>query len=527
MPTKRISMRKLRELLQLRLHAKLKMRPIKESLRLSLGAVQKVISKAEELGLTWEAIERLDDQQLADLFYPVSDNQPSNQLQLPDWGEVHRELRRKGVTKHLLWEEYTQQYPNRSYSYPQYCFLYQEWAKKQKRSMRQVHKAGEKLFIDYAGQTMPIVCNATGEVKFAQIFVAVLGASNYTFAEATWSQKLIDWTGSHVRAFEFLGGIPEIIVPDNLKSGVTKACRYDPDTNLSYQQLGAHYGTAIIPTRPRKPKDKAKAEVGVQIPQGTLSAYGIHLVIERWILARLRHHTFFSLAELNQCIKLLLEEVNNKPFKQLKGTRREWFELLDKPVLSPLPKHPYQYTEIKSVKVNIDYHIQYDKHLYSVPHHLVGEKIELHAKANLIELYFHNQRVTSHARKYHHGMTTLPEHMPTRHEKHHQWTPARLMNWAKDLGDEVLIWVKTLLHLKPHEEQAYRVCLGLLNLTKIYPGARLNNACSIANKHHLYRLKQVKAILLSNQDKLLTQDNKQLPLLPQSHENIRGPKSFH
>lgn len=514
MPTKRISMRKLREILRLRLQSQLKMRPISASLRLSLGAVQKVLSQAETQTLTWEAVAQLNDKQLADLFYPASDNQPSNQHQLPDWGEVHRELRRKGVTKHLLWEEYTQSYPNRSYSYPQYCYLYLEWAKKQKRSMRQVHKAGEKLFVDYAGQTMPIVCNATGEVRMAQIFVAVLGASNYTFAEATWSQTLADWTGSHVRAFEFIGGVPQIVVPDNLRSGVSQACRYDPDTNPSYQQLAAHYGTVIIPARPRKPKDKAKAEVGVQI-------------IERWILARLRHHTFFSLAELNQCIKALLVDVNNKAFKQLKGTRREWFESLDKPVLTPLPRHSYQYTDIKLAKVNIDYHIEYDNHLYSVPHHLVGEKVELHAKEQLIELYFHHQRVTSHVRKYYPGMTTLPQHMPIRHEKHHQWTSGRLMNWAKDVGDEVLIWVKTLLQQKEHEEQAYRVCLGLLNLSKTYTESRLNRACQIANQHQLYRLKQVKKILLSNQDKLPLESDKQLPLLPQSHENIRGPQSFH
>jgi len=507
-------MRKLREILRLRLQGELSLRQIKDSLRLSLGAVQKVTRQAEILGLDWPSIDQLDDQQLARRFYPAADNRLSNQLQLPDWIEVYQELKRKGVTKHLLWEEYTQAFPNRSYSYPQYCFLYKQWLSRQKRSMRQTHNAGEKLFVDYAGQTMPIVRGHTGEVRFAQIFVAVLGASNYTFAEATWSQGLPDWLGSHVRAFEFIGGVPEMVVPDNLKSGVIKACRYDPDVNPSYSQLAAHYGTAIVPARPYKPKDKAKAEVGVQI-------------IERWILARLRHHTFFSLAELNQCIKALLQEVNTRPFKQLKGSRQQWFESLDKQALAPLPRYAYQYTEIKTVKVNVDYHIQYDNHLYSVPHHLVGEKLELHASDNLVELYFHNRRVASHVRKYHPGMTTVPGHMPSKHEKHHQWTAARLMNWAKDLGDEVLIWVQALLKHKQHEEQAYRVCLGLLNLSRSYPPARLNNACAIANQHGLYRLKQIKAILQSNQDQLLPKQQEQQPLLPQSHENIRGPKSFH
>ena len=418
------------------------------------------------------------------------------------------------MTKLLLWEEYSQQYPNRSYSYAQYCFLYQDWLKKQKRSMRQIHKAGEKLFVDYAGKTVPIVRNGPGDVRNAQIFVAVLGASNQTFCEATWTQGLPDWLGSHARSFSFFGGVPKIVVPDNLKSGVTKACRYDPDLNPSYQQLAAHYGTAIVPARPRKPQDKAKAEVAVQI-------------VERWILARLRHHTFFSLTELNQCIKALLIDLNNKPFKQFKGCRQEWFESIDRPALMPLPKHAYQYTHVKTVKVNVDYHIQYDQHLYSVPHHLVGEKLELHAKDRLIELYFRNQRVTSHGRSYQPGMTTVPGHMPTRHEKHHKWTAGRLKNWAQDLGDEIFIWVQSLLKHKQHEEQAYRVCLGLLNLSRSYPVERLNKACGLANKHQLYRLKNIKAILETNQDQLITESAEPALPLPQSHENIRGPKSFH
>ena len=514
MATKRIPMRQLREVLRLRLHAQLSLRQIRDSLKLSLGAIQKVISKADELGLTWGTIEKLNNQQLIQQFYSTPDTRQSSKFQLPDWIDLYQELKRKGTTKYLLWEEYCQQYPERHYSYSQYCILYQRWLKKQRRSMRQTHKAGEKLFVDYAGQTVPIVSNVTGEIKTAQIFVAVLGASNYTFCEATWSQKLPDWINSHVRAFDFIGGVPTIVVPDNLKSAVTKACRYDPELNPSYQQLAAHYGTAIVPARPLKPKDKAKAEVGVQI-------------IERWILARLRHHTFFSLGELNVCIKVLLKEVNNKPFKQLKGTRQQWFDSIDRPALLPLPKQSYQYTDITTVKVNIDYHVQYEDHFYSIPHHLVGETIELHAKEYIIELYFHNQRITSHARKYYSGMTTVSEHMPVKHEKHHKWTPGRLMNWAKDIGDEVLLWVKTVINQRQHPEQAYRVCLGLLNLSRSYPAERLNKACLIANKNSLYKLKHIKDILQSNQDQLLPENKESLPTLPQAHENIRGPESFN
>lgn len=514
MPTKRLSMRQLREILRLRLQANLSVRQIHRSLRVSVGAVSKVLNKAQEIGIDWPTVALLDDVQLASKFYPQADTRQSTEFEMPDWREVHQELTRKGMTKHLLWEEYTQQYPNRSYSYPQYCHHYQVWQKKQRRSMRQVHKAGEKLFVDYAGQTVPIVCASTGEVRNAQVFVAVMGASNYTYCEATWSQSLPDWLGSHARAFTFFGGVPQLVIPDNLKSGVSKACRYDPDVTLAYQQLAAHYGTAIVPARPYKPKDKAKAETGVQ-------------VIERWILARLRHQTFFSLAELNTCIAALLQDVNNRPFKQLSGTRQSWFDSIDKPALAALPKHAYEYTDIKTVKVNIDYHVQYDDHLYSVPHHLVGERIEVHASHDLVTLYFHNKAVASHARRYRPGMSTTPEHMPTKHQKHQSWTPGRLMNWAKDIGGEVLIWVKHQLASKQHQEQAYRVCLGLLNLSRQYPAQRLNNACALANQKHLYRLKQIKAILASNQDRLYNKTEESSQHLPQSHENIRGPHRFH
>jgi transposase len=391
MAAKRIAMRKIREVLRLRFEAKLSVRQINASTKISVGSIQKLLKKANGLTLSWPLPDDLDDTELAKLFYPKADTRTASRFQIPDWPEIHKELKTKGVTKLLLWEEYCQQYPNRCLSYSQFCDRYLNWAKKQKRSMRQIHKAGEKLFVDYAGKTMPIVSPVTGEIRAAQIFVAVLGASNYTYAEATWSQSLPDWLASHVRTFEFIGGTPVMVIPDNLRSGVSKACRYEPELNPSYQQLAEHYGVAVVPARPYKPKDKSKAEVGVQI-------------IECWILARLRHHTFFSLAELNQCISLLLTEVNSKPFKQLHGNRRQWFEQLDKPLLTPLPAHPYQYVDIKMAKVNIDYHIQYDQHLYSVPHQLVGDK--------LVQIYFKTRLLASHVRKHYPGTTTEPGHMP-------------------------------------------------------------------------------------------------------------------
>ena len=514
MSAKRIAMRQLREVLRLSLSAGLSIRKINASTKISVGSIQAILKQAEQFGLSWPLPDDLNDQALALLFYPRSDVKFARRHQEPVWLEVHQELKHKGVTKTLLWEEYTRQYPNRCYSYSQFCARYDEWLHKQKRSMRQIHRAGEKLFIDYAGPTVPVVCTATGEIRQAAIFVAVMGASNYTYAEASWGQSLPDWLGSHVRAFEFFGGTPKMLVPDNLKSAVNKSCRYDPELNPSYQQLASHYQVAVLPARPYKPKDKAKAEVGVQI-------------VERWILARLRHQTFFSLAELNQCIHALIADLNQKPFKQWPGNRRQWFEQLDKPALSSLPKHPYQFVDIKKAKVNIDYHLLYDQHLYSVPHYLVGEAVELYAGESLVEVVFQGKRVASHVRRYHPGTSTLPVHMPERHAKHQKWTPGRLLNWAQSLGPDVLAWVNAQLQRKQHPEQAYRVCLGLLNLSRKYPAERLNQACALANQKSLYRLKNIKAILASHLDRLPQTALIPFSILPQDHENIRGAASFH
>tara|TARA_B110000503_G_scaffold130096_1_gene203079 strand:+ start:241 stop:1761 length:1521 start_codon:yes stop_codon:yes gene_type:complete len=506
-------MRKIRDVLRLRHAGGLSVRQISRSTKISVGSIQKLLTKAKSLELTWPVPDNLDDNQLARLFYPSADTQTSTHFHIPHWPNVHQELKRAHVTKQLLWEEYTQAFPNRCLSYSRFCDRYRLWRAKQKRSMRQHHRAGEKCFVDYCGPTVPIISGSTGEIKQAQVFVAVLGASNYTYAEATWSQSLPDWLGSHVRTLEYYGGAPEMIVPDNLKSGVSKACRYDPDLNPSYQQLAEHYQVAVVPARPYKPKDKAKAENAV-------------LIVERWILARLRHHSFFSLAELNHCIRALLDDLNSKPFKQLPGNRRQAFEQLDQPVLQALPTLAYRYTAIKPVKVNIDYHVQYEQHHYSVPHQYVGERLELHAGETLVEIYFRRQPVASHPRKFTAGFTTHAAHMPTRHRKHQQWTPGRLERWAGDIGPDTLTWVTGQLESKTHPEQAYRVCLGLLALSRQYPAARLNSACRIANNASLNRLKQVKSILSSNRDQL----PEQLSLaaeLPQDHENVRGPNNFH
>lgn len=515
MATPRINMRQIRNILRLKLDSKLSIRQIKASTQVSVGTIQKILSKATEIDLSWPLPEGFNDNQLAQLFYPRAEvNTSSSKVEIPDWKEVHQELKHKTMTLQLLWEEYIVRFPSRNLGYSRYCARYRQWRGNQKRSMRQIHKAGEKCFVDYCGPTVPIINTASGEIRTAQVFVAVLGASNYTYADATFSQSLPDWIGSHVRMLEFFGGCPEMIIPDNLRSAVSKACRYEPQLNASYQQFAEHYQVAIVPARPYKPKDKSKAEVGVQI-------------VERWILARLRHHSFFSLAEVNHCIRALLEDMNQKPFKQLPGNRLEAFNTLDKPVLKALPAQAYQYIDIKLAKVNIDYHVQYQKHHYSVPHQYVGETIEVHAGESLITIYFRSQQITSHPRKHQQGgVSTNAAHMPEKHEKHHKWSRERLENWALKIGDNVHAWVLFQIEGKKHPEQAYRVCLGLLNLSRDYPSERLDIACAIANEKSLRRLKHVKSILKSNRDKL----PQQLPLavdLPQDHDNIRGPNQFH
>ncbi len=399
MAAKRIPMRKIRELLRLRLDAGLSIRQISASTKTSVGAIQKLLARADTLEITWPLPKDLDDGRLAAMFYPGSDPTSSVRYQQPDWATVHQELKRKGVTKQLLWEEYTAQYPNRCYSYSQYCDRFRHWQKQQKRSMRQIHKAGEKCFIDYCGPTVPIINPKTGEIRTAQVFVAVLGASNYTYAEATWSQGLQDWLLSHVRTFEYFGGVPEMVIPDNLRSGVSKACRYDPDLNPSYQQLAAHYQVAVLPARPYKPKDKSKAEVGVQI-------------VERWILARLRHYTFFTLADLNQCIRSLLEDLNSRLFRRLPGNRQEAFKMLDQPALRALPKHPYEYIEIRRCRVNIDYHIEFQQHHYSVPHQYVGEQVDIHASERLVQIYFRDRQPPTQSSVRHHHRVRAHAHTP-------------------------------------------------------------------------------------------------------------------
>ncbi len=420
MTAQRTPMRTIKEVLRLRYEAKLSLRKISVSLKIALGTVSLHLDRAAKAGLSWPIPSDIDEQALEVMLFPNFTPSVRAGYVEPDYVMMHNELKRKGVTKQLLWEEYKQIHGTNSYQYSQFCQRYRDWVKTLKRSMRQVHVAGEKLFIDYCGPTIPIVNPDTGECRSAQIIVFVWGASTYTYVEATQSQKKSDWIESHVNAFSFFGGVPEILVPDNLKSAVTKACRYEPQINTSYQHMASHYNTVIIPARPYKPKDKAKAENAV-------------LIVERWIMARLRHITFFTLAELNQTIRVLLDDLNQRPFKKLPGTRLSQFELLDKPAMQPLPSMRYEYIEFKLARVNIDYHFIFDKHFYSVPHHLVKHQVEVQASRDGVAVFFKGKQVARHARSYREGsFSTMASHMPQAHRKHKEWTPGRLLNWAKE-----------------------------------------------------------------------------------------------
>jgi transposase len=512
MPQERLSMRKIAEILRLKWSCGLSDRAIARSCGICHGTVAEFVTRARLAGLSWPLPEELDEDALYRRLYPPVSHPGQQAIPLPDWAHVHSELRRKGVTLRLLWVEYREAHPD-GYGYSQFCNLYRQWAKRLNPSLRLAHAAGEKLFVDYAGQTVPVIDPQTGEVRQAQLFVAVLGASNYTYAEAQWSQELPHWIAGHVRLFAFLGGVPHILVPDNLKAGVKRACRYEPDLNPTYQALAEHYDTAIIPTRVRKPKDKAKVEVAVQ-------------VVERWILARLRNHPFFGLAELNHAIQQLLQALNDRPMRHLGQSRRQLFESLDQPALKPLPARPYELAIWKKARVNVDYHIEFEGHYYSVPYALIRQPVEVRASERSVEVFHKRQRVACHPRSSTRGQhTTLAEHMPSSHRVMVEWSAERLLYWAQSIGPHTVQLVETMLATRKHPEQAYRSCLGVLRLATRFGQPRLEAACRRALHAGLHSYRGVKNILDAQLDRLLEPDAS-LDVNAPPHANIRGQSYY-
>jgi transposase len=511
-------MRQIKEVLRLKFEAKLSHERIAAATGLSKGAVTNYLKRAADAGIGWPLAPQMDDAALEALLFTQA-SAPLAIYAAPDFAHLHQELKRKGVTLQLLWEEYNAAHTGCAYRYSQFCFHYGHFRARLKRSMRQVHRAGEKLFLDYCGNTVPIIDAATGELRAAQIFVAVLGASNYTYAEASWTQSLPDWIGSHLHTFEFIGAVPALLVPDNLKSAIKRACRYEPEATSTYADMARHYGTAILPARPFHPRDKAAVEAGV-------------LLVQRWILARLRNRQFFSLAELNAAIRELLIDLNNRPFKKLEGSRASAFALIDRPAMAPLPVTRYEYAEWKAAIVNIDYHVEIDSHYYSVPHSLVRLKIEVSFSATTVECFFKGKRVAVHMRSHSRGRhTTLAEHMPESHRKHSEWSPGRLLNWALSIGPGTREVVKWQLENRPHPEQGYRACLGLLNLAKHYGPERLEAACRRALAIGSPTRKRIKSILdakLDQHPELFPTPASEAPASPPPapHANVRGADYF-
>jgi transposase len=513
MAQERLPMRKVCDVLRLKA-AGLGKRKIAASLGISATAAGACLRRAREAGIAWPQAEEMTEEALEARLYPASVAlaQLSARRPRPNWVAIHRELKRPGVTLELLWQEYREQHPD-GYSYSQFCELYRTWKKRVSPTMRQTHVAGAKMFVDYAGTKLQVVNSKTGEVLTTELFVAVLGASSYTFAEATWAQSLPDWIGSHNRAFAFFGGVAMAVVGDNLKSGITKACYYEPNVNRTYEEMAKHYRTAILPARPRKARDKSKVEVGVQ-------------VATRWVIAKLRNRTFFSLAELNAAIRECVDAINNRVTRHLGTSRRALFEEIESPALKALPTKEYEFAEWKKCRPGLDYHVEIDKHYYSVPFTLIGEEMWARYTARTVEVSHRGKRVAVHLRSYvKRAHTTLPEHMPSSHRRYADWTPERFKRDASKIGPNTSALVEIILRERPHPEQGFRSCRGILKLVESYGPERLEAACERALAIRTRSFSSVKSILDTNLDR--KRPDKAADGSAIAHENIRGSDYYH
>lgn len=496
-------MRKIKDVLRLKLDAKLSHEQIAAALSISKGVVTKYVGLAAAADLNWPAVQGCDEAALERRLW-VAPPKPRGHVQ-PDFGRFHQELHRKGMTRMLLWEEYRADYASsQTYSYSQFCDNYRRFAKQLKRSMRQIHRAGEKLFIDFAGPTI-----ALSDGSRAHIFVAAMGASSYTFACATPRETMADWLESTARALSFYGGVTPLIVPDNPRALIPDANRYEPRSNDTVLDFARHYGTSILPARPYHPQDKAKVESAVQI-------------VERWIMARLRHQQFASVHEVNNAIMPLLKQLNERPFQKLPGSRASTFAALDAPALLPLPLQRYELARFKTVKVHLDYHVEVERHRYSVPHALVGQVLEARITTSVVEIMHRGQRVASHAHNSRHGgFTTISTHMPAAHRAHMEWTPQRLIHWGQSIGPATAVAVTRLLEVNKHPEHGYRACLGLLSLAKRYGKPRLEASCTLALQIGACQYRHVRDILANNRDQ--STPTTAGDWISPDHAHVRGP----
>jgi transposase len=506
-------MRHIRDILRLQWSQGRSMRSIARSLGVGYASVHEVLHRATAAGLRWPLPADMDDDALGQVLYRGNQGRPRRRAE-PDWIVVDTELRqRKAVTLQLLWLEYKQAHPDDGLQYTQYCVRYRQWRRTQDVVLRQTYRAGEKMFVDYAGQPVPIVEPRTGAIWEAALFIAALGASSMIFAEVHEAQTLPHWIGGHTHAVEYFEGAAELTIPDNPKTGVTHACWYEPELNPTYAEWAAHYGTVILPARPRRPRDKAVAEVSVQ-------------QAERWILAVLRHRTLTSVADANAAVAPLREAINDRPFRKRDGTRRQRWETLDRPALRPLPVTPYEFAEWRQAKVPFDYHVTVAHNFYSVPFQLLGTQVDIRLTVHTVEMLQHGRRVASHGRVYGRGLyVTDPAHRPVAHQRYLDWTPQRVIGWAAEVGPHTAQLVETILRERPHPEHGYRSCVGIIKLGKYYPRARLEAAAARALAARALSYRSLKAILEKGLDQtaldLRTEDQ---PVAP--HANVRGAHYF-
>jgi len=504
-------MRKIRDVLRLRAGGMSK-RQIAASLSIGVTAAGDCVRRARRAGLSWPLPEDLSDEALERLLYPPPQTTAKDRRSQPDWAAIHRELRRPGVTLQLLWEEHRSAHPD-GYGYSRYCELFRAWEGRLSPTMRQLHVAGERMFVDYAGTTLEVVDGTTGEVRVCQLFVATLGASNYTYAEATFTQRLVDWIGSHVRALAFFGGVTAQIVCDNLRSGITKACFYEPAVNRTYAEMAAHYDTAIVPARPRKPRDKAKVEVAVQ-------------VATRWIIAKLRNRRFFSLAEINAAIAELVAQLNGRVTRHMGTSRRALFDEIERSALKKLPIEPYLYAEWKECRVGLDYHVEVERHYYSVPYALLRETVWVRIAARTVEIFHRGKRVAAHLRSSSNRRhTTVREHMPSSHRRYADWTPERIKRQAGEIGRNTATLVEIIMRERAHPEQGFRASVGIIRLVQSYGRDRLETACGRALEIGARSFTSVNSILKNNLDAKRSASATDGPSI--AHPNIRGSSYFH
>lgn len=520
MPKKRLTMRQIRELLRLKYgDSKLSDRLIAVQLGVARSTIQDYLIRTKAAGLAWPIPDDFSDAVLDEKLFGRPSRQTGARRRVePDWASLARELKRPGVTLLILWEEYRGTHPD-GYGYSRFCDLYGMFERKLSPTMRQHHVAGDKLFVDYSGKKVAVIDPVTGEVKTAELFVAVLGASNYTYAEATWSQKLPDWIGAHVRMFAHIGKVPRLVVPDNLKSGIHRPSFYDPETNQTYGRMAAHYGVGVVPARPYKPRDKAKVEAGVRLAQF-------------YILGRLRNHTFFSLTECNQAIAEAVELINSRVMRKIGISRRDLFLEIEVPAMRPLPEIPYEYCEWKHARVNQDYHVEVAGFYYSVPHTLIREEVEARLTVNAVELFHRGDRVAVHVRLY--GSVrrhvTHDDHMPNGHRFYSGWSAARFRRDGAAIGPNTETLIVAVLASRKHPEQGFRSCLGILKRLRGIDPARAEAACARAVEIGALSSKSIGSIIDNNLDRQPSRQSGDLRDggdLPLFHTNIRGGGYYH